>query len=65
MGNELPTESKLKTKENAINKIINTIDTLDIYNKLTFIEHYKRLKPNNTFFMSYLRYRGDLNVLEK
>jgi predicted aminopeptidase len=65
MGNELPTESKIKTKENAINEIINTIDTLNIYNKQAFMEYYKRLKPNNTFFMSYLRYRGDYELLEK
>lgn len=65
MGDELPTESKFYLKETAINKIIDAIDTLDIYNKQAFIEYYKRIKPNNTFFMSYLRYRGDLNLLEK
>lgn len=65
MENELPTEKKLEIKKFTINKIINTIDTLDIYNKQTYIDYYQKVKPNNTFFMSYLRYRGDFNLLEK
>lgn len=62
---DLPTEKKLEIKEITILNIINTIDTLDIYNKQTYIDHYQKAKPNNTFFMSYLRYRGDLALLEK
>ncbi len=65
MGNGLLLKSKLQRKEKAIQKIISTIDTLDIYNKKRYIEYYKKAKPNNTFFMAYLRYKGELNLLEK
>lgn len=63
--NDLPIETKLKIKENSINRIITSIDTLDLNNKKIYIDYYRELKPNNTFFMSYLRYRGDLNLLEE
>ena len=65
MDKNLPITSKLSIKEKTINKILDAIDTLDIYNKKRFFDYYHTLKPNNTFFMSYLRYRGDLNLLEK
>ncbi len=64
MKNNQSLEDKLKIKNNAINKIINSIDSLEIKNKKIFIDHYRKMKPNNTFFMSYLRYRGDLEILE-
>ena len=65
MDNDLPVETKLIHKENAINKIITSIDTLNLNNKQKYIDYFLKLKPNNTFFMSYLRYRGDLNLLEE
>ncbi len=65
MENEQSFETKLKMKNNAIDKIISTIDTMDINNKKKYVNHYSKKKPNNTFFMSFLRYRGDLEVLEK
>lgn len=65
MDDTLPIEAKQKVKETTIGRIIDSIDTLDIAYKKKFLEFYKSLKPNNTFFMSYLRYRGDVNVLEK
>ncbi len=58
-------EVKLKIKEEAIRKIIETMDTLDLANKQRYINYYLKNRPNNTLFMSYLRYRGDLNILEK
>jgi len=65
MDNELPVESKRTSKENAIEKIITTIDTLNLNDKQKYIDYFLEFKPNNTFFMSYLRYRGDLKVLEE
>lgn len=64
MENNQSLEVKLKMKNNAINNIINSIDSLDFKNKNIYIDHYRKVKPNNTFFMSYLRYRGDLEILE-
>ena len=64
LENDLPIETKQKVKENSINKIINSIDTLDLNDKRKYVDYYRKLKPNNTFFMSYLRYRGDLKLLE-
>ena len=52
-------------KEKTINLIIDSIDTLNLSNATKYIDFYHKLKPNNTFFMSYLRYRGDLNLLEE
>jgi predicted aminopeptidase len=57
-------EVKLKTKDAAIKKIIETIDTLALANKQRYINYYLKNRPNNTLFMSYLRYRGDLRILE-
>ena len=65
MDNDLPVETKLAFKNTSIKNIIDSIDTLDLNNKQVYIDHYHRLKPNNTFFMSYLRYRGDYELLEK
>lgn len=65
MDNDLSIETKQISKDDAINKIITSIDTLNLNNKQKYIDYFLKLKPNNTFFMSYLRYRGDLNVLEE
>ncbi len=56
---------KRKMKAEAINRIITTIDTLDLPDTKKYVKFYLNLKPNNTFFMSYLRYRGDYDLLEK
>ncbi len=55
---------KLNIKETAIDHIINSIDTLDLSYKQKYLDYYRKLKPNNTFFMSYLRYRGEYTQLE-
>lgn len=55
---------KYKIKENTIHKILDSVDTLELHHKQQYIEYYNRSKPNNTFFMSYLRYRGDYALLE-
>ncbi len=65
MENDWPVTKKLSIKENAIDQIIATIDTLDLHDRDRYIKFYQARKPNNTFFMSYLRYKGDLKLLEK
>lgn len=58
-------EEKKRIKERSIEEILNTIDTLELINKQQYMDYYSRIKPNNTFFMSYLRYRGDITILEQ
>jgi len=57
-------DEKMRLKDEAINLIIQSIDTLPLNNKESVIKYYLTLKPNNTFFMSFLRYRGDYDLLE-
>lgn len=64
MDQNQPVELKRKIKEIAIDNIINLMDTLDLAHKQKYLDYYRKLKPNNTFFMSYLRYRGDYTQLE-
>ena len=65
MDNNIGIEEKKMTKDESIDEIISSIDTLKLVNKKKYVDYYKKNKPNNTFFMSYLRYRGDITVLEK
>ncbi len=55
---------KLNAKTAAIGKIIEETDTLHLYRKQEYEQYYDTLKPNNTYFMSFLRYRGDFEKLE-
>ena len=64
MDQNQPMESKHKMKEIAIDSIVNSMDTLDLAYKQKYLDYYRKLKPNNTFFMSYLRYRGEYTQLE-
>lgn len=63
--NESDILEKEKIKSYSINKILVTIDTLGLSNKQRYMDHYRKNKPNNTFFMSFLRYRGDITILER
>lgn len=56
---------KSEIKEEAILRIIKTMDTLQLENKHRYVNYYLNNLPNNTLFMSYLRYRGDLHILEQ
>lgn len=60
----MPYNEKLRLKNETISHIIQSIDTLPLSNKESVIRYYSALKPNNTFFMSFLRYRGDYELLE-
>ena len=58
-------EEKLRIKQESIDKILNSIDTLQLTNKKRYMDFYTNFRPNNTFFMSYLRYRGDIAILQE
>jgi len=64
MESGFPLELKLKIKGNTIDQILSSIDTLDLRTKEKFVDYFQKIKPNNTYFMSYLRYRGDFTLLE-
>lgn len=61
---------KQQEKEDLIRYIIRSADTLSLSEKPRYTRLFQRyLKPdslpNNTFFMSYMRYRGQLDTLEE
>jgi predicted aminopeptidase len=58
-------EEKEMAKVSAIERIIRSSDTLTIQGRISYRQYLERIKPNNTFFMSYLRYRGYLKMLEE
>jgi len=64
MADQEPLEEKLIRKRQSIELILSSIDTLSLNNRQRYIAYFKNLNPNNTFFMSYLRYRGDFALLE-
>jgi len=57
-------------KKTMIRHIIHCADTLSLREKPRYVKLFQRYLqpdslPNNTFFMSYMRYRGNLNTLEE
>lgn len=64
MEEGLPIQEKTRLKQEAIDRIVQTVDTLQLFRADAYREHLRQRKPNNTYFMSYLRYRGDLEKLE-
>lgn len=65
IAQDLPFEAKSQIKDRAITRIVQTMDTLDLTDKNRYMNYYLKNRPNNTLFMSYLRYRGELALLEK
>lgn len=65
MPDYLEYDKKLEIKNSAIDEIINSMDTLSLANKERYLRYYRANRPNNTLFMSYLRYRGDFRVLNE
>ena len=61
----LTIEQKEYSKRNLIDAIVNSIDTLPLSNSKKYKEYFQSIKINNTFFMSYLRYNGEIEILEK
>ena len=65
MSSELDLKTKQELKDQAISQIISTLDTLNIKNAQKIQKYYEENRPNNTLFMSYLRYRAYLDLLEE
>ena len=49
--------SKQEKKKKFIQNFMKNIDTLSFHNQ-TYYNYFKNFNPNNTFFLSYRRYRG-------
>ncbi len=64
MTDSMDVSLKKELKDEGITKIINAIDTLSLDNKEKYLRFYTKNRPNNTLFMSYLRYRGDYEILK-
>lgn len=56
---------KQAAKDMAIERIIQNVDTLTLFRAENYKRHIRMRNPNNSYFMSYLRYRGDYGVLEE
>jgi len=65
MDDNMSIMEKQSIKQNAIKQIICSVDTLTLNDKNRYSRWLRNLNPNNTLFMSYLRYRGGLGVLDK
>jgi len=55
---------KQKQKAMAISEIIRTIDTLGLVNDHLIKKQLEERAINNTYFMSYIRYNGDIEKLK-
>ena len=58
-------DDKFKYKQTYIQKIFSNIDTLSLHRKADYLKYYENYEANNTFFMSYLRYREKQGDFEK
>lgn len=52
-----PVAEKETAKKDLIRHIFNQIDTLTLHRKDDYIKYYENLDANNTYFMSFLRYK--------
>lgn len=58
-------ERKMTLKNKSIDKIIQSVDTLSLNNKKLYRQFLEKQNINNTFFISYIRYRGYEYLLER
>jgi predicted aminopeptidase len=61
--NDMNDEKKLDRKKTAIQEFTSGIQDICFYNK-EYLNYFEDFTPDNTFFMSYLRYRGGQEVFE-
>ncbi|MDN5215934.1 aminopeptidase [Fulvivirgaceae bacterium BMA12] len=64
-GHTLSDDDKTQRKQTFIEEIFDRIDTLSLHRKSDYLEFYKDYEANNTFFMSYLRYRKNQGQFEE
>jgi predicted aminopeptidase len=57
---------KLRAKYQLIARILLEVHDLDLYNKQAYLHDFRKEPlPDNTYFMSFLRYRKDQEVFER
>ncbi|MEP2770727.1 MAG: aminopeptidase [Fulvivirga sp.] len=61
--NDRPMEEKEEKKRSLIENIMQSTDTLSLYNN-NFLTFVKGQVPNNTYFMSFMRYRSKQDQLD-
>ncbi len=58
--------NKLRAKYNLIARILLEVHDLDLYHKQAYLHDFRKEPlPDNTYFMSFLRYRKDQEVFER
>lgn len=57
-------EVKIDKKYSLINEITTQIDSIPFHSPEYYRDYFRQTMPNNTFFMSYLRYSAKLDDLE-
>ncbi|MBT8229706.1 MAG: aminopeptidase, partial [Bacteroidia bacterium] len=57
------TDGMKEAKEEAIQRIVNNLDTIAFHNP-TYSQRFKEYLPNNAYFMSYLLYRSGQGQLD-
>jgi predicted aminopeptidase len=65
MNESMSVAKKSELKEGMIYRVMQSLDTLSFRQRKPFQWKPENRLPNNTFFMSYLRYRGKLDSFEK
>lgn len=65
MESRLPVKEKRQKKTQMIRTVMENLDTLKFEGRKPIRWKPDNQLPNNTFFMSYLRYRGKLDYFEK
>jgi predicted aminopeptidase len=56
---EWPETKKITIKSDWFGKFTNSLDTVKFNNPELYRGYFETFKPDNTFFMSFLRYRGE------
>jgi len=59
MPEEMEIPEKEKIKKKTLESIVNNFDTLTLSKQSAYAGYFDNYFPNNTYFMSFLRYRGD------
>ena len=61
----MPIEEKELAKQAYIERIIENTDTLQIEQAADYKRFLEKIEPNNAYFMSYERYRGEQTALQR
>ena len=62
--NHIDDSEKAKRKESMLIDIIEHFDTISFSDHSGYKQYFENYIPNNTFFMSFLRYRGNAEKLD-